>query len=305
MNAPASAPAARLQPIEPAPIVRDADGWWFHPDFLNEPEFRYDHGVALDRYLAYCRSRGITTAWTALKDDDRVLFEQLPAEGDCDLSAWQPAPPAGDGWFLLSIQDAVDGPGCLWGRKVEQAQEEWLLEMARAHGQFIADRCAEILADGGYRPAGPVVAPAVPAVPFQPIESVPVERDEKGWWYHPRWLSEPEFKDLEAIPLDQYLVYVWSRGITTLWMRLEDEDPALFERYQASDDNDVSAWEVRPPEGEGWFLLTVQGTENGPISVWGQRVDLTQEEWLQGIAASYGQDVADRCAQLRAATTLA
>lgn len=39
--------------------------------------------------------------------------------GDCNLSMWQPTPPAGDGWFTASIHDTEDGPVCYWLRPIE------------------------------------------------------------------------------------------------------------------------------------------------------------------------------------------
>ncbi|MDA5499929.1 hypothetical protein PGT17_20060, partial [Yersinia aleksiciae] len=39
--------------------------------------------------------------------------------GDCNLSMWQPTPPAGDGWFMASIHNTEDGPVCYWRRPIE------------------------------------------------------------------------------------------------------------------------------------------------------------------------------------------
>jgi hypothetical protein len=43
----------------------------------------------------------------------------------CDCAAWDPDPPAGNGWFLVSIHDTEDGPCAVWLRhKPTSAEDE-------------------------------------------------------------------------------------------------------------------------------------------------------------------------------------
>lgn len=116
-----------LLPLNAVPVVRDAEGWWSHPDYLNEPEFADRETIPEAEYLAYCRARGITTTWTSLEGDDEVQSEHYQESGCADCSFWTPSQPAGEGWFMLAIQDTEDyGPVCVWGRScaVDEATSE-------------------------------------------------------------------------------------------------------------------------------------------------------------------------------------
>jgi len=105
--------------IEPMDVVRDAEGWWCHPHYLGEPEWEDMEYIPLDKYKAYIAARGIETTFTTMEGDNDEEFERYCETGDADCSRWTPTPPAGDGWFMLSIHDTEDGPVCVWGRKVQ------------------------------------------------------------------------------------------------------------------------------------------------------------------------------------------
>ncbi len=109
-----------LLPLQAVPVVRDAEGWWSHPDYLNEPEFVDRETIPEAEYLAYCQARGITTTWTSLEGDDEAKSEHYQESGCADCSFWIPEPPSGEGWFMLAIQDTEDyGPICVWGRPIQ------------------------------------------------------------------------------------------------------------------------------------------------------------------------------------------
>ena len=43
---------------------------------------------------------------------------QYWGEGDIDaVKEWQPTPPNGEGWFLVSINDTDDGPVAWWAKE--------------------------------------------------------------------------------------------------------------------------------------------------------------------------------------------
>ena len=104
--------------IEWAPVVRDAEGWYRHPDM---PEFDEDQEMEFRVWLA---AQGLRITCAALEAEANThpahiaYFEQ----GGTDASDWNPAPPAGDGWFTLSIHDSDDGPYWVWGRRMPAAQ---------------------------------------------------------------------------------------------------------------------------------------------------------------------------------------
>ncbi|ECN7725674.1 hypothetical protein ZI13_23645, partial [Salmonella enterica subsp. enterica serovar Typhimurium] len=51
--------------------------------------------------------------------------EEIDPDVDgCDISTWQPDPPAGNGWFVGSIHDTEDGAVCIWLRNVQDGHYE-------------------------------------------------------------------------------------------------------------------------------------------------------------------------------------
>jgi hypothetical protein len=106
--------------IQPAPIMRDADGYWTHPEF---PSF--DEGQSADA-SAWFKSQRLETriAYLESEADDHPACVSYWGDKDpgIDISAWKPPKPKGWGWFILSIHDTEDwGPVCVWvRRKAEQ-----------------------------------------------------------------------------------------------------------------------------------------------------------------------------------------
>ncbi|WP_213993815.1 hypothetical protein [Sodalis sp. dw_96] len=107
----------RIQPVKPQ---RDENGWWSHPDYipdLEEDALRVEFDVWLEVNGVECVAR-------LMEDDlepgspEAVAWESL----DCDCSAWNPKPPEGTGWFLVSVHDTEDGPSAVWLRKLPDAQ---------------------------------------------------------------------------------------------------------------------------------------------------------------------------------------
>lgn len=106
---------------------------------------------------------------------------------------------------------------------------------------------------------------------IKPIVPVDVVRDDDGWFCHPQYFSEPEWEDPESMTLEQFEKYVAERGVETAITSLESDDPEANDRYCEDGQVDCSAWEPSKPDGEGWFMLSIHDTEDGPICVWGRR----------------------------------
>lgn len=107
-----------IKTITAAPVERDNCGFWTHPDYF-EPANGNEFGVEgeFDAWKALNRVVG-RLKWMECEDNAEELQAAYDA-GNCDLSMWQPNPPAGDGWFLASIHDSEDGPVCYWLRPIE------------------------------------------------------------------------------------------------------------------------------------------------------------------------------------------
>ncbi len=107
-----------IKTITAATVERDALGFWTHPDFF-EPANGNEFGVEgeFDAWKAFNRVTG-AISWMECEENTEELQAAYDA-GDCDISMWQPTPPAGEGWFLASIHEAEDGPICYWLRPIE------------------------------------------------------------------------------------------------------------------------------------------------------------------------------------------
>ncbi|WP_244942287.1 hypothetical protein [Yersinia rochesterensis] len=107
-----------IKTITAVPVERDANGFWTHPDYF-VPANGNEFGVDGEFYAWKMRNR-VTGAMSWMENEENA--EELQAAFDsagCDVSLWQPKPPAGDGWFLASIHDTEDGPVCYWLRPIE------------------------------------------------------------------------------------------------------------------------------------------------------------------------------------------
>ncbi|MFJ2989994.1 hypothetical protein ACIPF8_19180 [Collimonas sp. NPDC087041] len=102
--------------IQPLPVVRDSDGFWFH---IGVPNF--DEGED-EQYKAWLKSQGLATKFKKLdgEDDTHPVYDSYFEHGNPDISRWEPTPPAGEGWFTISIHDTEDGPVWVWARRVPE-----------------------------------------------------------------------------------------------------------------------------------------------------------------------------------------
>jgi hypothetical protein len=104
-------------PLSPAPVDRDAQGWWTHPEFLSE----YDDEITTEEYKAWCARKRIETSLTFMSSDaPEDINERYGNEGDCSCADWVITPHPDAGWFAVSIHDTEDGPVCVWARRVDQ-----------------------------------------------------------------------------------------------------------------------------------------------------------------------------------------
>ncbi|ARZ00759.1 hypothetical protein [Yersinia ruckeri] len=107
-----------IKTITAVPVERDECGFWTHPDYF-EPANGREFGVEAE-FKAWKTLNRVTGALSWMEGEDNA--DELNAayeSGDCNISAWQPTPPAGDGWFMASIHDTEDGPVCYWLRPIE------------------------------------------------------------------------------------------------------------------------------------------------------------------------------------------
>lgn len=99
--------------INPISVVRDPDGYWSHVGVPN-----FDEGED-EQYKAWLKSQRLVIAYKMLdgEDDTHPAYVSYFDHGDANISAWDPSPPAGNGWFTISIHDTEDGPAWVWARR--------------------------------------------------------------------------------------------------------------------------------------------------------------------------------------------
>ncbi|MFP1862298.1 hypothetical protein [Lonsdalea quercina] len=102
---------------------------------------------------------------------------------------------------------------------------------------------------------------------IQKITPISVERDENGYWTHPGYTSY--FDDREYIPEGEFYHVLKEIGIEAdvTYLEYDDESP-VQRRYFEGSDPDVHDWEPPKPCGDGWFIVSIHDTEDGPACVW-------------------------------------
>lgn len=82
------------------------------------------------------------------------------------------------------------------------------------------------------------------------------------------WLTHPDFPVLdEDVRADKFLE---SFRIEAAFISMESELPDLAERWCDEGLMDCSEWTPTPPTGEGWVLLSIYDTEDGPYALFGR-----------------------------------
>lgn len=90
--------------IEAAPVARDENGFWCHPDL---PKFGESDG---DEYRAWVEHQQLKVHRVDMEDDASDELNRRVMESDIGATAdWTPTSPGAD-WFLLTIHDTDDGP---------------------------------------------------------------------------------------------------------------------------------------------------------------------------------------------------
>lgn len=100
------------------PIVRDAAGWYEHPDL---PEFEPGDTASFQAWLDL-QGLVVMRVWMESNNPD-LAARYSDGEGDpTAMIDWNPTPPKGDGWFLLAIYESDDGPHAYYARRPPPAE---------------------------------------------------------------------------------------------------------------------------------------------------------------------------------------
>ena len=98
-------------------------------------------------------------------------------------------------------------------------------------------------------------------------EPATVERDDMGFWTHPD-LPVYEEGDTPKETVEQ-----WSRRVGIEIHRVDAEDDMDEEAFEAvCDGGGCLSWEPSKPAGDGWHLIAIKDTEDGPMAWWARPV---------------------------------
>ena len=91
-------------------------------------------------------------------------------------------------------------------------------------------------------------------------------RDAQGWATHPdldlqRFNKDEEHLDLKALAEAGFDAHMVVMEYDT------NEGDAAYKAYWDDGEADVSAWTPTPPEGEGWQLIGIWDSEDGPFAM--------------------------------------
>ncbi|MEN4606021.1 hypothetical protein [Pantoea agglomerans] len=101
--------------IKPLEVQRDQYGYWSHPDYLAFCDGR--EFISTAEFNQWMSEHGLQ--WKVEYRDEDMID---PTVDGCDISAWQPESPEGEGWFVGSIHDTEDGAVCIWLRAVKDGE---------------------------------------------------------------------------------------------------------------------------------------------------------------------------------------
>lgn len=87
-------------------------------------------------------------------------------------------------------------------------------------------------------------------------------RDENGWLSHPDYPICDEGTNADA--------FLSAFGIETWFRSMESDAPDFSERYHEEGLSNCTEWTPTPPTGEGWLLLAIYDTEDGPCAMFGR-----------------------------------
>ena len=91
-----------------------------------------------------------------------------------------------------------------------------------------------------------------------------VQRDNDGWWTHP---DMPEVETSE-----QFNAWQEQQGFQLCIVMLDgdagDGTEEAYKTYFDAANADCSAWQPSKPEGDGWFIVSIHDTEDGPACIW-------------------------------------
>ncbi|WP_322072212.1 hypothetical protein [Paraburkholderia bannensis] len=185
-----------------------------------------------------------------------------------DITEWTDTEPESDGW--TSLYAAPVAPAAAEMPDENSAEFNAGCAMALKASEAGIGPCGVFIA--GYRAlrgiatdvGEPVARAAVAPINLEGLRKKlltprKILRDENGWAWHGDY---PVFD--EGTHVDKFLAAL---GIKSAFVAMESDLPDFAERWHEEGLTDCSAWTPTPPEGDGWLLLAIYDTEDGPYAL--------------------------------------
>lgn len=109
------------------------------------------------------------------------------------------------------------------------------------------------------------------------LEPVPLVRTALGYYCHPTfdlyWTKK--FGQAEGCSAEEWQELKTYFGIEVCTVDMEhdlDESSQVYKDFFEKGGCDVSGWTPSTPNGDGWFLLSINDTEDGPIAMWARKM---------------------------------
>lgn len=102
------------------------------------------------------------------------------------------------------------------------------------------------------------------------LAPVEVQRDADGYYSHPALPCADE--DVN------YARLMEAFGLELGWVSMDSQAGDLYEQMVEDSSPDCSAWTPTPPSGEGWVLISIHDTEDGPYAWYARPAVRTKPE---------------------------
>ena len=210
----------------------------------------YEHGVDDDDIADALLNGGILTLACISKDDETCDSHRGTSINLAAQPAAVPASPNYERMFMAACGD------------LGLISEELGLDPDDGGADPIIEAIQELKAQLATPPV------AVGEAEQQLIQPAPVERDVNGYWSHP---GVPEFDEGSV---SEAAAWTTAQGLelTSVHLESESDDHPAYIAYFDKEEGTCAAWEPPRPSGEGWFILSIYDTEDGPICWWARRV---------------------------------
>ena len=115
---------------------------------------------------------------------------------------------------------------------------------------------------------------------FGALLPMAIERDEIGCWTHPVYQDyySKVLGGVERWTEEEWQAFELNFNIKAVYKSFYDDvSVEVADKFDKAEDPDLTFWEPTNPEGEGWFIIQIHHSEDGPYVVWAKPVD-TEEQ---------------------------